>query len=306
MEKIIITAGEDFTDIDILACAVSYNELLRLEGKDSDVILIGEFNKSITDEIKGWDFKYKKEPIIKNCIYVIVDISHPEHLAKFVDVNKIVELYDHHFGYEKNWQDKINGRVVIEQVGSCATLIWEEFVARIKPLQISHTSANLLTAAIISNTLNFKASVTNKRDIDAFNELNKYANLPTNFTEKYFEDQEVALFKDPVKEIVNDTHIEVFPNTKDKLIIGQIELWDGKKFIRNCQTEIENALSSFGSKDWFLTSPSISEGKNYIYTKSSKVKKLLEKELNLIFKGDVGETEKLYLRKEIKKIIYNY
>ena len=58
---------------------------------------------------------------------------------------------------------------------------------------------------------------------------------------------------------------------------------------------------SFGNPKWLLTSPSISEGKNYIYSKNEEIKKLLAKTIKAKFVGDLGTTNKLWLRKEILK-----
>ena len=74
----------------------------------------------------------------------------------------------------------------------------------------------------------------------------------------------------------------------------------------NFKEDIKKALDSFKSPLWFLTSPSISEGINYIYTENERVKNLLRDKLEVKFTGNAGTTNKLILRKEIKKIIYNY
>ena len=306
MTKIVITAGQNFIDIDILACAIAYNELLIKEGKDSVAILPGELNKSVTDTIKKWEPPYLKKCSYTDPNFVVVDISQPEHLANFVKVEKISELFDHHFGFEKVWHQLTKGRIVIEAVGACATLIWEQFKKRNQSEKISTLSANLLCYAIVSNTLNFKAFVTDERDRAAFKEILQYAKLPTNWIESYFKEQEKLVFLNPEKEIINDTQVEKFPKSEEKLIIGQIELWDSRKFIDEHKIDIRKALESFGAQNWFLTSPSISEGKNYIYTESKKVQNLLTKYLDLEFNDNLATTRKLYLRKEIKKILYNY
>jgi len=74
-----------------------------------------------------------------------------------------------------------------------------------------------------------------------------------------------------------------------------------EKFLKSHLKEIERALTSFGSENWFLTSPSINEGKNYLFTKNPEMKKLLEKLIGAKFNGDIGTTDKLWLRKEILK-----
>jgi hypothetical protein len=48
-----------------------------------------------------------------------------------------------------------------------------------------------------------------------------------------------------------------------------------------------------------MTAPSISEGKNYLFTKSKDIKEVLENKIGAEFEGDIGVTGKLWLRKEI-------
>ena len=62
MEKYIVTTGEAFTDIDALACAIAYGELLKLEGKEAEVVLPGLLNHSITPTIKSWNLDFKTGP----------------------------------------------------------------------------------------------------------------------------------------------------------------------------------------------------------------------------------------------------
>lgn len=291
-KNIIVTTSQPFTDLDALACALAYTQLLELEGKNAACVLPGTLNKSITDKIKGWDLKFSKEPKEKDAEYVLVDISEPEYFANFVKEDKVIEVYDHRKGFEDYWPEKIGKNSHIEMVGACATLIWEEFVRRGFSKQISKTNAGLLYTAIASNTLNFQAFVTTDRDKAAFGSLEKPADLPKKWIETYFSDQDKEVDKDIKNAIINDTK-HILP------IIGQLELWDSKKIIFKHLDEIEEALETFGNKDWFLTSPSISEGINYIYTKQEEIKNKLKKAIGAEFNGDIGTTKKLWLRKEI-------
>jgi nanoRNase/pAp phosphatase (c-di-AMP/oligoRNAs hydrolase) len=145
---------------------VVHSDLLLQEGKSAVIFLPGAFNKSITDIIKKWKYDYSKH--LKDVIskFVIVDESDPEIISQFVDIGKISELYDHRYGFEEYWREKLGENAVIDHVGSCATLIWEEYKKRANK-KISEVGANLLYTAIVSNTLNFNASITNERDIKA-------------------------------------------------------------------------------------------------------------------------------------------
>lgn len=304
MEKIGVTAARDFADIDTLACAIAYSELLNLEGKDAAVFIPEELNSSITDEIKTWGFKYEKEPASDGFSFVIVDSTIPEALPSFVAIDKIVELYDHHTGYENFWKEKLGDRAKIEMIGACATLIWEEFKKRGFADKISQTSARLLYAAIVSNTLNFKVVVTTPRDAQAFKEISVVAGLPKNWIKKYFIDQEQFIYQNPREAIINDTKLINFENLGKRVTIGQLELWNSEKFILQYGHLIKEVLDGFDTENpgmWFFNAPCISTGKDFIYTENDYLKKLLTDTFGVKFRDGVGEINRLTERKEFVK-----
>ncbi len=300
MKPTIITSGQAFTDIDALACAVSYAELLHLEGVDAEVVLPGPLNHSITPTIKSWDFTYVTEPTVQEYQSVLVDVSEESHFAKCAQPETITEVFDHRYGFQDYWNATLGSGSHIELVGSCATLIWEEFIKRGQSERISATSANLLLVAIVSNTLCFKAQITHQRDIKAFNELQKYISLPSDWQETYFTEQEADVFADIQSAIISDTKVLEIPGLGFPIVMGQLELWDGNSFIEKHQSEIESALTSFKYEYWFMSVPSIKEGINYFYTKNEQLKRLLEKYTQAVFIGDTGTTSKLWLRKEVR------
>lgn len=299
MAKLVVTSGSAFTDIDALACVIAYKEVPEEEPL---AVIAGPLNHSVSKTVRDWPLVYKTKLMPGDYEFVIVDLSEAEQFPPFVQKEKVVEIYDHHFGFEKFWQH-LEDKAKIEKVGACATLIWEEFKKRRQLSASSNqplgsTAANLLYTAIISNTLNFQASVTTQRDKNAFIELTKLTNLPPEWIAKYYQEQEISIYANPVLAISNDTKLQVIKGIR--CAIGQIELWNSKNFIKEFPLEIEAALRAFDIEHWFLTSPSISEGRNYIYTKSETIKDLLRQVLPIDFFGThVGVTKKLWLRKEI-------
>lgn len=299
--KKIITTGAVFADIDALACAFAYKELLNLKGdKDVEVLISGPLNNTVTRSVLNWEFDYLKFDKSKNSNFIIVDCSNMAVVPKIANTDNIIEVWDHRFGYQDQW-DESKIKLVIDEVGACATLIWEEYKSSNLDSKISKISANLLYTAIFSNTLNFNASVTTQRDIDAANELLKYTDLPDNWVSKYYEESEEQTLSDPENAIKNDTKVVNFEDKNIKITIGQIELWNSFNFIDKNKKVIQKVLEDFGNEEWFMTAPSISEGKNYIYTNNSKVKDMLLKNIDAKFNGEVGVTSKLWLRKEILK-----
>ncbi|OGM13179.1 hypothetical protein A3D84_05400 [Candidatus Woesebacteria bacterium RIFCSPHIGHO2_02_FULL_42_20] len=295
---IIVTSGTKYTDVDVLACATAYSDLLNLLNKPATAVLYGPLNASITKTVKSWKLNYKSRhsPKPKDC-FVLVDTSNPDVFLNKVNLDNVIEIYDHHFGWEKYWSAKLGRNSHIEHVGACATLIWEEFRKKKLTNKVSKTSARLLLTAIVSNTLNFKSSVTINRDKNAYKELSKYARLGNNWAQKYFREVEENVYQNPDASLKNDS------KGLSDIAIGQIELWDSSKFFSKYLPIAKKVLTGFGNPKWFLTSPSISEGVNYIYSENDEVKFLLSKHIGAKFEGDIGKTRKLWLRKEILKVL---
>lgn len=305
MKTKIVTTGNAFTDIDALACTIAYAELLNLEGYTAKAIVPGVLNSSITKSVKAFNFKYDLNSKEKDFEAIIVDISRFDQFADFVKLEQIVEIYDHHFGFQEFWKKRIGENSHIEMIGACATLIWEEFKKRGYKSKISKVSANLLYTAIISNTLNFESSLIDTRDKIAFEELKQYIDLPKDWASIYLKEVEEDILKDVKQAILNDTKVFEIPSINFPLTIGQIEIWNTDKFLLQKQ-EMEKALKSFSCEDWLLNIACISKKINYIYTKSDKIKKILSEIISINFDGDIGTTNKLWLRKEIVSKLYKY
>lgn len=303
MGRIVVSTGGKAVDIDAYACVIAYSELLSLQNINF-TNYIGTLNHSVTSEVREFKttYKTKYEPLA-NDVFILMDFSDWHLVPSFIkDFSKIEDIFDHHPGFEQYWLDKLGKQTHIEKVGACATLIWEEFKKSGYENKISAISANLIYTAVVSNTLNFKSSVTTDRDIAAFNELKRDIKLPVNWIESYFKEQEVSIFLDPEDVVKGDTRIVEYPNISFKLIIGQLELWDSRELINNNLAAVKKGLGSFDEQHWFLTSPSISEGKNYLYCEDVDTQNLIKRILPVNFENNLAVTDKLYLRKELLKM----
>jgi inorganic pyrophosphatase/exopolyphosphatase len=301
---IIVTSGIKFIDLDGLASAVSYADLLKLQHREAAAVLAAPLNHSVTKTIKEWGADYSETLKYVDCDFVLVDVSEASHFPSLVDQNKILEIYDHHFGFEDFWKERLGERAIIEPVGACATLIWEQYRQSGQEKNIKTVDASLLANAIVSNTLNFRAAVTTPRDITAYNELQPYIGQKGDWVRQYFEEQEDGIYKNVIGAILKDTKVQSIPKLKIEMVMGQLELWDSRQFVEDQRQEIQTALTSYNNDYWFLNCPSISENKTYLYTTSEATKDLLSKTLNIEFYNDVAETNRLFLRKEILKELH--
>ena len=305
MEKIGVTLARYTLDMDSVACAIAYAELLNLEGKDAVAYIPEDLNSSVTGEVRSWGLKYEKQPLGNDLVYVLVDTTDPHTFPKFVTEDKIIEIYDHHTGYEEYWKSKLKDNAHVERIGACATLIWEEYKKRGFADKISQVSARLLFAAIVSNTLNFKSKITNPRDATAFKEISPIADLPKDWIEKYFIDQEEFIYRNAREAITNDIKIIDLPNLGKKVTIGQIELWDSKKFVNDYKHLIKEILVTLEPNEWFFNAPCISKGISYLYSECEPIRKILTEKFNVKFSDGIGEVNKLIERKEFVKEMQN-
>jgi inorganic pyrophosphatase/exopolyphosphatase len=304
MAKLIITGGSKAADIDILACSIAYNELQKLLNPaiDSVALIPYGFTESVTKTILTWALEYSTEIPAEESEFVIVDISNPDYLPEFVKLDKVVTVIDHHSGFESYWKEKLGENSTINLIGACATLIWEEWKKAGKAGEISQTSAALLQTAILSNTLNFEASVTSDRDRNSYAQLQRHSNLPSDWVNTYFTEQQESITKDIESAVIKDTYPKKFENLNMEIYIAQLELWDGKIMQRNLE-KIARAIKTKSNRNWFFTSPVISEGKTYIMTENRQIQQLLQKALSIKFGYNLAVTNRLWLRKEIIKLI---
>ncbi len=299
----IITAGSKYVDIDVLACAMAYKNLCYLSGNRAAIHLTGPFNSTITAEMREWGRGgiNRLAPFLSDDNqYVIVDVSHPEFLESFVEVDQVVEVYDHHFGHEEFWRNRLGDRSKIEPVGACATLIWEAYKDRGYHKSIDALSANFLYAAIVANTLNFRASVTTERDCLSARELEAFTTLSEGWIVSYYSEIESAILENLPQSIQYDTKTVDFRG--ETFLLSQIELWNAATILGGYTLEkIHQIMDNlYPGCTWILSLISIEEGCNYLFTNSHVVKTSLSRFMNLVpHETDAWKSDRLWLRKEI-------
>jgi inorganic pyrophosphatase/exopolyphosphatase len=302
MSKIIITAGDTWIDIDAFACAIAYKKLYDLKGVESEVVIKGPLNESISPSLQNLHINYSTTyDENQDDEFVVVDVSDPSHISGFFKHEKIAKLFDHHWGFDDFWKSKIGDRAIIEPVGACATFIWEEFIKAGLESKIDYNSALLLYTAIISNTLNFKAQITTERDRKAASEIAKQVSIPINWKQKYFEETSASIIEDPRTAMSHDT--KVIEIGQRGYCMVQIELWNSKQFVEDNRALIIEILKSLPAQYALFTSPSISEGVNYLVCEDEEFKSILSKNIGAKFNRSFGHTDKLWLRKEIIKTL---
>ena len=293
---IVVTSGKRYIDIDAYASCVAYRDFLRLQGKDVVAVTGSVINESVAPslrELSGFD----DYAFLGDEEFAVLDLSNPDFLDECVDIERIVELIDHHAGFENYWDDKVR-RVRIEKIGAVATIVFERYrdggaLGKLRP-----ELAKLLMAAILDNTLNFKAKITTERDVAAYKELVKIAGEDDEFAEKYFLECQAEVERDLATAIRNDVKSEkvdfALPET-----IAQLLCWDGKEFLKR-EDELRNILSGL-SENWMMNLISLKDGRSYVLVSDDAVAREVLRLFGGVREGNVVILDEVWLRKEILK-----
>ncbi len=302
MKPILVTCYVD-PDLDGVAGAVAYSEFLNKNGKQAVAGIIGEPHDEAKYVLDRFAIPYPLR--LQNADgydeIVLVDASDLNGLEGKIDPKKIVEIIDHRKFHELKAFP--NAQAQIELVGAAATLVAERFMQ--SGTAISKESAILVLAAIISNTLNFKGTVTTDRDRDAAAWLNETAQLDKNFWKEMFEAKS-DLSGQKLAERIKSDYASFDINGK-KVNIAQLEIIGGKKLLDERKPEILEILDQIKRQSVldiiFLNLIELEEGKNYLVAEGPETRQLLEKTLDVRFDGDVAVRDELIMRKQIVPLL---
>ena len=295
---IVVTSGSKYIDIDAYASCIAYANLLNLKGKEAKAVSSAKTNESIPSSLLKLNIGLDNYKPSKEDEFIIIDVSNKAFFDKLVNEDKIIEVIDHHVGYEEYWRNKLQDKAKIEFLGSVATVIVELYEKEGFLYEITKELAILLISAILDNTLNLKAKVTSERDITAYEKLESIIQ-DRKYPEKYFLECQLQINKDLKLAIENDTKTE-YVNSILPPIFSQLTIWDKEEVLRD-KDIIYTVLNNIGNK-WMLNLICLKDGKSYVIAQDLEVQKNLEKLFNKKFNADIMELDSVLLRKEIMKI----
>ncbi len=247
--SVIVTAKAN-PDLDGVACAVAYAELLRNGGElaahnisgrpDAEARLLIELvNVEVRSHSSG------------DCDVVLVDASDTLGLPEFVDPLRVVEVIDHRLPHEA---ERVfpSARVQVELVGAAATLVFERFTA--SGVAPSHASGVLLQAAIVSNTQLLRGSVTTCRDVQALQRLRAEYPVVADLTDRQFRARKIEVLADFTAALVRES--KTFTDNHGTFLVSQIECpgavalvsealaWSAGQQMRNMVNLVDPILAS--------------------------------------------------------------
>lgn len=293
-----VTAGSRYMDIDAYASAIAYSKLLNSKGIKSIATNNGEYlNNSITKSLLDLSYKLDDKLDIKDKS-IVLDVCNPTMISKEVLDSEIIEVIDHHpyYEYESFWKDR-DTNFILDEIGSVCTIIFEKIKSENKLDILDTDLCKLLICGIIDNTLNLKADITSKRDIDAFNELMSISKLDISYVDEYLNECQSIIESNLEYSIDSDIKVDI--NEKDlPHIFGQL-LINNIDSILNRKDEILKIMSSYNN-DWILNIISLKDSKSYILSNNNEYLNKFTM-FNGEFKEDMYILDKFMLRKEIIK-----
>ena len=302
---ILITAGSNYLDIDAYACMVALSELMNLRGENaiaySGAVCNYSVCRSLTEEAPI-QTELPESFSTQDARYIIVDVSDPEYIKDTAPIDRIVEVYDHHVGFEEYWTSRIGDAAHIEFIGAAATLIYREWKKAGLQDRMKPSTARLLVAAILDNTLNLTSSNITPEDREAYGELCRLGAVDEAFRAEYFAEVQKNVEADLKNALLNDLK-NIGDNPVLPSNIAQMCVWDAEGIFKRLP-DIRSWLGGLPG-GWMLNLIDINRVCGYFVCEDTICQKKIEKIFDVRFESGVATTERPYLRKQILKKVLN-
>ena len=302
---IVLTAGSTYLDIDAYACMIAMAELLRLKCENAIAYSTAPCNYSVCKSLIEDGYVFKTLPhefSVEESRYIIVDVSDPDFVKDSVPLDKVIEVYDHHVGFEDYWKSRIGEGAHIEFIGAAVTLIYREWKKSGLTDKMQNTTARLLISAILDNTLNLTSTNTTDEDIEVFNELCAYAKISDEFRAAYFSDVQANVEADLENAIFKD-----IKTVRDNPIlpprVAQLCVWDTKRIFTKLP-EIRDWFARAG-EPWMINIIDLAQNCSFFVCDYERHQKKIESVFDIHFESGVAKTAIPYLRKQIIKNTLN-
>ncbi len=295
--NIVITSGRKYIDIDAYASMIAYRELLKAEGNPNvTASTTARLNQSVPPLILNLKYSFDDSAAADDSKYILLDVSNPDFFDERIKIENVIEIVDHHSGFESYWTAFPNIKTEIEFIGSVCTIIYEKIVHENHTEILDTDLCKLLIAGILDNTLNLKSSITTERDRVTYNELLKIGNVSSDFYAEYFSACEAEIMKDFAKAIKDDLKIEKAGDLPE--VIGQMIVLNINSFNLD---EMKKVFAEYS--EWMMNVISLEDGKSYIYFGGDGVKQRLEKIFDIeATQSDLLMLDNFLLRKQIMKM----
>ena len=296
---IVVTSGVSYLDMDAYAGCIAYAELLRMQGHEAVAVSGARYNSSVPQSLRDLGRKFFAYTPKTEDTFVLIDVSNKDFFDPLVAEARIVEVIDHHAGFEEYWKRMLGDKADIEFVGAACTQIFERWQRAGLLPAMSRESATLLAAGILDNTLNFRAHITSGRDRAAYAYLEHFSGLSADWPARYFLECQAAIESDLGAALMNDYKV-LEATAYLPRVLAQLAVWDARNILKNSSDILAATLRAL-HEDWALNLISIGEGKSYFVSSNPLSRSKIAKLVECTFTNTVADAGRMWLRKEILK-----
>lgn len=215
-------------DTDGVCSSIAYSNYAKQKnGKEFEPIIFGQLSSETRYVLNYFGITIPRtvDTLPSDCVIALVDTHHVAQLPSLISFQCVIEIIDHH---PAGNPDKFpSAKIQNETVGAAATLLAERYQA--EGVYLEKNIAGILSLAIISNTLNFKAPSTHERDRAAFTWLNSYFPIEPATIQAMFAARSDILEKPTVEIFLSD--YKEFPIGNIVIGISQIESNSALEFL---------------------------------------------------------------------------
>lgn len=282
-------------DLDGISSSIVLSFYKTIKGKNFIPVYFGELDSETIFALNHFKVGFPKQVSSVNDFdsIIIVDTHHPSQLAKNFPLDNVVEILDHHpDGSPSSFPNAI---IQNEEIGSVCTILSEKL--KLERLLIPENIAGLLALGIISNTLNFTAPSTTKRDIDAYNWLKIFVCISDNLILKLFESRSSIDNYESLQIITNNLKEFIWGNFR--IGISQIEMININTLINRIDF-IESLSQVKNNKNFdyiIFSGVDIISHKTFIVVPNEETLVIINKGMGYNFSDYKMEIDKILLRK---------
>ncbi len=282
-------------DLDGVACAWAYAELLRSSGEDALAWVAGEPDGEARWVLQERDVEISRDPEAIGTAgrFVYVDGSELPGLPEGIDPIAVVEVIDHRRQHRAA-TDFPNARLQIEAVGAAATLVLERF--RETWADPSPESAILLYAAIQSNTQRLNGSVTTERDRRAAAYLETVCEPPRDLIARQMAARRSEILADLRAAVKAQS--KTFTAATGAFVVAQLELPGVEVLLRERDFK-ETLAASLDGPRAMVNIVDSALGRSFLLVPNAEFRDEVAAGVGREFNGQIATMQSAMLRKQI-------
>lgn len=289
-----IVLPRTFPDLDGVACAIGYAELLRHRGANAAAWLPTQGDSEAEFVLaRCHDVPLTGSPVIDDATrFVLVDASDLDGLPSEVDPRRIVEVLDHRL-HGSPRELFPNADLTIEAVGAAATLVAEAFRSSHKIP--SSAAITLLYGAIHSNTQRLRGSVTTERDRESAAWLEELGAKASDLDDQ-FAARRVHILSTLEASVARET--KEYREGQDPYLISQLEFEGAMTVAVERERELSGLLAALGQRA-MLNMVDVATGTSVLMVPDAHLRNIVTARMAVVPNGITFQFHPAVLRKQI-------